>query len=168
MLVICSTRSGAERPGKFPEFSRGYIAYEKNWEVTANQMFKSLKRWHEDGKEARVDGNLEIPYLPRFYLGDALYVLTCYEVALSHLEESILDTQAVEDAEEERKKFIIIKQACQQKLYKGIKQEDPEINCTYWILDQEPTTTDSSGETEKEQPRRHRGNVERISDAKYE
>lgn len=115
----------------------GYRAYQyNNWEKTADFMWKAYDEWPEDGEPVIASGNWPAPYLPRYYLGVALYHLGCYKEAFDHFESSLLNQQPIDGAEEELKKLRSLKQKCEAYLEWGI-EEDAKVDCSKWHIDTE-------------------------------
>ncbi|MCP4664118.1 MAG: hypothetical protein GY856_52710, partial [bacterium] len=99
---------GEERPGKHPEFSEGFRAYQReNWLEAAEWMCTAEERWPEDGELTRTHGRRFLPYLPRYYLGVALYEIGCYQAALNQFNASILHQREVRNTGSERKTLLL-------------------------------------------------------------
>ncbi len=135
--VASSVPAQDARPKRHPDFREGYRAYEyKNWQRTADSMWKACANWPEDGEPVITSGNWPAPYLPRYYLGVALFHLGCYKEALDQFESSVLSQHSVDGAEEESETLRSLKRKCEAFLeYEG--EEDAEVDCSKWHIDTE-------------------------------
>jgi hypothetical protein len=125
-----------KRPEKQPPyFSEGIIAKEDNkLEQSAERMWDSMQAWPEDGETVIVAGRWPEPYVPRFHLASALYVLGCKRQACEQLAQSKLKELAAKDTaargkyEGERKKMEDLETKCAS----GVKDGQNPWICQQW------------------------------------
>ena len=114
----------------------GYRAYENdNWQRAADFMWKACIIWDEDGRNVIVYADQPEPYLPRYYLGVALFNLGCYREALHHFEKSLLNQQTIRGTEKQADNLRSLKQKCKEFL--EYEEENAEVNCSKWLIDTE-------------------------------
>lgn len=132
------------RPAVVPEFQRGYKAFEDSqWEEAADFMWQAAKKWPEDGENAKTYGRWFEPYLPRYYLGRALYELGCYAAALGHFDQSLLYRQpgTLKGAKSYVDNLRSYRQKCEDYIELGI-EEDATVNCSQWELGERADATE--------------------------
>ncbi len=130
-LLVCNI-SGEKRPGKHPEFGDGFRAFkQEEWATVADRMLAALAVWPEDGGLTRVYGRWFEPYIPRYYLGVALYELGCYELSLAQLEESVLGKEEVKGAKKQLEELESLKLKSERFVRQGITESE-DAQCADW------------------------------------
>ena len=118
--ALVSLSDSEKRPNKHPDYSAGFREFKlENWEETADHMTAALEDWKEDGELTRVYGRWFEPYLPHFYLGVALFEMGCYEVAMYHFKETILNDQEVKGAKKLKLQLELLKLESDEFLRQG-------------------------------------------------
>lgn len=121
-----------KRPAKHPEFGEGLKAFKQEaWETVADRMLKAVQAWGEDGELTRVYGRSFEPYVPRYYLGAALYELGCYELSQRQLEESILSREEIKGAKTQLDELESLKLKSDSFVRQGVSQ-DEGAQCGDW------------------------------------
>ncbi len=141
--------SDLKRPSKFPEFGEGFRSIQRqDWITAAQWMWEAEKQWPEDGESTRTTGRYYVPYLPRYYLGLALYRLGCYEDALEQFNFSILTQREIRSAKKELRSLLTLREECTE-LVRERRLYEEEAVCVGW---REPQNPDDGG---GEEPSRH-------------
>lgn len=156
LLLANPAPNAAQEINAEREFALGYRAYQlarrgttepKKWEDVADRMWQAEQGRHEDGEVVRVYARWFEPYLPRFYLGLALYKLGCYEEALHQFEDSMINE--VRGKKREKNELESLKQECRRYLDQG--EVDDENYCSQWHMPyRKPKNGEATEEEEKD------------------
>lgn len=146
-IYVCSLVWAQDRPATHPKFTDGFRAFEnKKWEQAVEIMWEADKIWPEDGELFRISGKAYEPYLPRYYMGIALYELGCYKDAADRLDSSILNQDLViKGTKKERAKLRLFRQKCEAYLEIGIEVDNDATDCTSWRQTPSPEESAESG-----------------------
>lgn len=133
-LLLTADLLAQKREPKPMAFADGFRAYkQKDWEETADRMLASLEASPEDGELIRVYGRWFEPYLPRYYLGVALYQLGCYADAQDQLGESILGNGEVKGAKKQLQELESLKLKAERFVRQGVNEVE-DVDCARWHL----------------------------------
>lgn len=131
-LLVFDISGQGGRPGKHQDFGVGFRAVkQEDWETVADRMLKALVAWAEDGELTRVYGRWFEPYVPRYYLGMALYELGCYEQSLQQLNESVLSKGEIKGAKKQVEELESLKLKSDRFVRQGIKERE-NAECADW------------------------------------
>ncbi len=138
-----------QRPEKHPEFSDGVRAVNKgDWERVADRMMEALAGWDEDGELTKIFGRWLEPYIPRYYLGVALYELGCYELSLKQLSGSLLSKQEIKGAKTQLEELESLKLKSERFVRQGVTAKDRKI-CARWAV---PIEDFAAGQSTRDKP----------------
>ena len=124
--------SGQQRSPGSSQFSEGFRAFkQEDWEEVADRMLAALADRPEDGELTRVYGRWFEPFLPRYYLGAALYELGCYQLSLEQLDASLLSQETIKGAKKQLEELESLKLKSDRFLRQGIT-ESRDADCERW------------------------------------
>lgn len=121
-----------DRPKRHPNFVTGFKDFkDEEWRDVVIEMWDAHQSWPEDGEHTRAYGRWTEPYLPRYYIGVALFELGCYKEALGQFNQSLLSQREVDGAKEEYKRLVELKQRAEIYVRNGTDQVGTE-DCPEW------------------------------------
>lgn len=139
------------RPSKHPDYQKGYRAFgNKDWDKAADYMLKAENNWQEDGIPTNTYGIWFEPYLPRYYLGIALFELGCCNEAMKYLESSLLGKQSIRDTEAKLERLQSVQRKCARRLELGV-EEPTSIDCSRWNVNESGASEHNSSSSDSDQ-----------------
>jgi tetratricopeptide (TPR) repeat protein len=138
-FLVVAPAFAQDRPKKHLDFRKGRMAFEdKEWIAAASYMRAAEDNWEEDGERTVVYGRSYEPYLPRYYLGVALYRLGCYREALNHFDHSILCRAEIRWTKRDLENLQSLRRKAIRYVDRGIEEtikEDAGFQCVDWHID---------------------------------